>query len=129
MSRYRWVTRVVLLLPIGACQPSQEDIANGDNPIDALGATARSTRYTSSYWVQQSERRSELWQRAQTACRDADLGARPNCAVVQEVAQFDAMAERSRNRSPSGPATIEPGWNRPSRPGNTLPIPPDSGRH
>lgn len=126
MSRYSLPSSAVLLLMV-ACQPSQGDIANGDDQIQALGATVRSTRYTSSYWVQQSQNRSELWQRARTACQDENLGDRPNCAVVQEIAQFDAMAERSRTRAPSGAATLDPGWTRPGGPRHTLPAQPDSG--
>lgn len=121
MSPYARVLSVASLLLFGACQSSEEDIANGDDPIRALSATVPSTRYTQGYWVQQSENRSEMWQRARATCQNTDLGTKPNCALVQEIADFDDMVERSRNRAPSGAATIDAGWNRPGGPQHTLP--------
>lgn len=121
MSHYVRVLSVASLLLFGACQSSEEDIANGDDPIRALSATVLSTRYTQAYWVQQSENRSEIWQRARETCQNTDLRANPNCALVQEIANFDDMVERSRNRTPTGPATIDAGWKRPGGPKHTLP--------
>lgn len=127
MRPYARILSIASLLVIGACQPSEEDIANGDDPVRALSATVPSTRYAQAYWVQQSENRSEVWQRARATCQNADLGERPNCSLVQEIADFDDMVERSRNRVPSGPATIDAGWNRPGGAQHTLPAAaPDS---
>lgn len=127
MTRHARAFAIASILSLGACQPSDEDIANGDDPIQALSATVPSTRYTQAYWTQQSEARAEVWHRARAVCQEADLGAKPNCALVQEIARFDNMVERSRNRAPSGPETIDAGWNRPGDPRHTLPAAgPDS---
>ena len=120
MNHYRRALIAAPLLWLGACQPSEEDVANGDDPIRALSATVLSTRYAQAYWRQQADGRSQVWQRAQAVCDDADLGEKPNCAPVLGVAQFDAMVEQTRNRPPPPRETRDVQLGRPN-PQHTLP--------
>ena len=122
MNHYVRALIAVSFLSLGACQPSEEDIANGDEPIQALSATVLSTRYAQAYWRQQADGRSDVWQRAQAVCENADLGEKPNCALVQGIAQFDEMVERTRNRPPPPRETRDVQLGRPN-PRHTLPAP------
>ena len=67
---------------IGACQPKPEDVANGDDPIAALEAPVRSTRYDGPYWQQQRLAESDVWRRAVDACSGGQSAQRPNCEPV-----------------------------------------------
>ena len=47
-------------LLVSACGPSQEQLANGDDPIAALGSTVESSRYGAKYWTEQMNAASDL---------------------------------------------------------------------
>jgi hypothetical protein len=62
---------LLLATAVGAassCQPKAEDVANGDDPIAALDARVRSTRYDGPYWQQQRLASSDVWRRAVATC-------------------------------------------------------------
>jgi hypothetical protein len=79
-----------------ACQPRADDVANGDDPIAALEAPVRSTRYDGAFWQQQRLAHSDVWQRALTACSADKAPRRPNCDPVvanQSAEQGNAQAD------------------------------------
>jgi hypothetical protein len=67
-----------------ACGQSPEDLANGDDPVAALEASAPSTRYDSAYWANEAQSGSQLWTQAVEKCSDEKFATTPNCAVVAE---------------------------------------------
>jgi hypothetical protein len=77
------VLGVVLLL---GCRASEEDLANGDDPIAALGATVESSRYGEKYWQEQIQADSDVWREAVAYCADSERANYPNCEVVNRVA-------------------------------------------
>lgn len=80
---------------IGACQPKPEDVANGDDPIAALEAPVRSTRYDGTYWQQQRLAGSNVWLRAVDACSGEQSTQRPNCEPVLANARAQAGNTRA----------------------------------
>ena len=68
-----------------ACSPSAEDVANGDDPIAALGSTAESSRYGLNYWTKQRDAKSDIWTRALAYCEPAERANYPNCETVRQV--------------------------------------------
>lgn len=80
---------------IGACQPKPEDVANGDDPIAALEAPVRSTRYDGPYWQQQRLAGSDVWRRAVDACAGEQATQRPNCEPVLANARLQAGNARA----------------------------------
>jgi hypothetical protein len=80
---------VVLLLisaVLPACAPSAEDVANGDDPMEALAVPHLSERYDVTYWTQTSFVDEELWERAVDFCEGIeDPRDYPNCNVVRSV--------------------------------------------
>ncbi|MGH7576218.1 MAG: hypothetical protein ACREM1_13970 [Longimicrobiales bacterium] len=91
--------RVILLccLVVTGCAPSEEAIANGEDPLEALTVPHRSDRYTTTYWRSTSKDDSELWARAVDYCEDkrADY---PNCEAVRSVAIMERMTEPPEDR-------------------------------
>ena len=86
-----------LVLVLGACKASQEDIANGDDPIKALGASAPSTRYSGPYWSEQRHSQSAVWNQALAFCTPERVAEYPNCQPVMA----NAAAERGNTRADS----------------------------
>lgn len=96
--RYAIVPLAALLLT--GCSKTQEEIANGDDPIAALEATMPSARYTDAYWMQQAETTPARYAEAVQVCEGADLGERPNCATVASAkwtVETMEREEKSRN--------------------------------
>ena len=97
------MTRVCLhsLLTVGtaallvACTARPEDVANGDDPIKALAATARSTRYQGPYWVEQRRTKSDVWQQAVAYCTPERVRELPNCQPVAAAAEAERNAQRA----------------------------------
>ncbi len=79
-----------LLIPLAvwtlACGPSQEELANGEDPIAALESTVHSSRYGSAYWREQLEADSAVWKEARAFCADAQRADYPNCKTVRSTA-------------------------------------------
>ncbi len=75
------------LLALGACGRSPQQIADGPDPLEALGAPALSTRYSVPFWAREVHGGSGLWRRAASFCQGKDLAAFPNCHAVH-VADF-----------------------------------------
>jgi hypothetical protein len=75
----------VIVTPASACRRSDEDVANGGDPIAALRAATPSTRYTATFWKAAADRDSVLWNRAVALCAAAEATQRPNCVDVRLV--------------------------------------------
>ena len=76
---------ITLLVSSLACQPTQEELANGDDPIAALSSTVESSRYGPKYWSEQMTADSETWTKALEYCAPAEHANYPNCEVVASV--------------------------------------------
>jgi hypothetical protein len=100
--RYR-VLSLLLVVTALACGPSQEELANGDDPIASLAATVRSNRYGEQFWKEQRDSRTEQWQRAIAYCEPGERANYPNCEVVNQV-KFLTTPE-----APKNPARSEEG--------------------
>lgn len=69
-----------------ACAPSEADVANGDDPMEALAVPHLSDRYDATYWTQTSFVDEELWAQAVEFCEGIeDPRDYPNCNVVRSV--------------------------------------------
>jgi hypothetical protein len=80
------VTLVLSTASFLGCQASEEDIANGNDPIAALGAAVESSRYGEKYWQEQIQANSDVWQEAVSYCQDSQHANYPNCEAVNRVA-------------------------------------------
>ena len=95
MSRLRLTLPLIALAAAAACAPRPEDVANGDDPLQALSSTAQSTRYQGPYWVEQRRLKSELWRQATTYCTPERTRELPNCRPVAAAAEAERAAERA----------------------------------
>ena len=80
----------------------QAELANGSDPLAALGATVESTVYTTAYWTRQGDSNATLFVRARAYC-DAQWaigsGQKVNCAAVSAAA-FEQSGRRSGPKRP-----------------------------
>ena len=95
---------VALAITMGCASETdrQGDLANGSDPLAALGATVESTRYTTAYWSQQADSNPTLFARARAYC-DAQWasgsGQKVNCAAVSAAA-FEQSGRRPAAKRP-----------------------------
>ena len=93
---------LVTAIGCGSETERQADLANGTDPLAALGATVESTRYTTAYWSQQADSNPTLFARARAYC-DAqwatDSGQKVNCAAVSAAA-FEQSGRRPTPKRP-----------------------------
>lgn len=94
---------------ITACGPQEEDVANGDDPLQALTVGAVSQRYDDAFWGQQRHEDPDLWARAKTYCEDKDVGAHPNCRPVLGLMGLERTLERPRSSSPGLEGSLDLG--------------------
>lgn len=92
-------------LLLSACGPSQEQLANGDDPIAALGSTVESSRYGAKYWTEQMNAASDTWKQAVAYCEPAEHADYPNCKTVGSVKFIGAPG------AVENPARSEKGFN------------------
>ena len=95
--RHGLATLTISLFLAGAtvgCQPTEADIANGDDPIGALTVAALSTRYDGPYWLHQRSAVPGVFGRALTYCKAQSLTERPNCQAVMAAWRFAESLER-----------------------------------
>jgi hypothetical protein len=83
----RTPTQLVLAAAITflACGPSQEELANGDDPLAALESTVESSRYGAGYWTEQMTAKTQVWAEALAYCEPAERADYPNCTTVRSV--------------------------------------------
>lgn len=107
LSRILAVTFAALtaLVTITGCASEtdgQVDLANGNDPLAALGATVESARYTTAYWIQKADSNPTLFARARAYC-DAQWasgsGQKVNCAAVSAAA-FEQSGRRLAPKRP-----------------------------
>jgi hypothetical protein len=77
---------------------TDEDIANGDDPLRALTVPHRSDRYGSTYWTQKSAADSALWAQAVAYCEGRADGDHPNCDAVRQVQIIEGMSGMPEDR-------------------------------
>ncbi len=101
---------IVLMLPvfISACGPTDEDIANGDDPIAALNVTAQSTRYASDFWVREHERNPDRFQEAVAFCEGKEYADFPNCRAVAQAKGVVEAADSPRQEGKTYTGTENP---------------------
>jgi len=80
------------------CVDTEEEIANGDDPLRALTVAHRSDRYTSTYWTQKSSADSTLWAQAVAYCEGRESGDHPNCDAVRQVQAVQQMSRMGEDR-------------------------------
>ena len=104
-----WLNRIAAgfaaALLASACAPSQEEIANGDDPIAALASTVQSSRYGTNYWTEQMRSASDTWSKAVVYCEPIERRDYPNCKTVRAV-KFIGVPAPIEN-----PARSERGFN------------------
>ena len=111
MSRRTLAVPLLLGLSLAGCRPSEEDVANGDDPIKSLSATAQSTRYGPPYWAEQRRVKSAGWLQAVAYCTPERSRELPNCLTVSNLAE----AERGNARADSMLRSIGESAKRPIR--------------
>jgi hypothetical protein len=85
------------LLAVG-CVETEEDVANGDDPLRALTVAHPSDRYGSTYWTQKSDADSALWAQAVAYCEGRADGDHPNCDAVRQVQVIKGMSDMPEDR-------------------------------
>ena len=110
MTRSLLILGTTLIL-VGGCKPSQEDLANGNDPLESLRATVASTRYGPPYWAEQRRMRSAAWTQAVTFCPPDRSRELPNCQTVSNLVE----AERGNAHADSVLRSIGASATRPIR--------------
>ena len=88
------VLAALLFSALTGCAPSQEELADGDDPLAALTAEVPSTRYDGPYWMAQYQTGRDLFDEAVRYCMEEAQRGRPNCAPV--LAASDLYESMSR---------------------------------
>lgn len=106
---HRNVALVALAALLGslalACGPTQEEIANGDDPMAALESTVKSSRYGAAYWTEQMKGDTGVWNEAVAYCEPAERANYPNCELVRST-KFVGVPGQVEN-----PALSDEGFN------------------
>jgi hypothetical protein len=98
MRIYSWLTVITLTIALPGCKESNEEIANGDDPLRALTVPFKSARYTSTYWTRKKIQEKDLYAQALAYCKDRNDGEHPNCDVVRYVDMIDRMSTMPEDR-------------------------------
>ena len=108
------VSLVAAFCAIGGCVSQSEreaELANGADPLKALGATVESTRYTAAFWTQQADSNPSLFARARAVCDSqwaSNSGQKVNCGAVA-AAVFEHSGRRTApKRARRDPRTMGP---------------------
>ena len=111
---WRIVALVAAVCAIGGCDSEadrQAELANGDDPLKALGATVESTRYTTAFWTRQGDSNPLLFARARAICDaqwTSNSGQKVNCGAVA-AAVFEHSGRRTAPKRPRrDPRTMGP---------------------
>ncbi|MGH3440824.1 MAG: hypothetical protein ACRDUY_02030 [Nitriliruptorales bacterium] len=102
-----WPVILLCCSAIIGCAASNEDIANGDDALEALAVPHRSERYTTTYWRHTRADDRELWAAAVDYCEDkrADY---PNCEAVRHVDMMERMTRLPEERPDTFSLRISP---------------------
>jgi hypothetical protein len=97
------LTAALITITLFGCGPSDEEIADGGDPLAALRVSALSVRYDGRFWQAQHAQSPTRFAEAIAYCTSESeagrLGERPNCEPVMMAAEFIRNVERER-RSP-----------------------------
>lgn len=110
----RWLTVLLISIAVPACNQSDADVANGDDPMQALAVPHLSERYDVTYWTQTSARDKDLWAQAVSFCEGKDPREYPNCNVIRSVEilmprPVEGQADSTSLRiEPMAPDTFDP---------------------
>jgi hypothetical protein len=75
----------------------------GGDPLASLSEPTFSNRYTSGFWAEERDRKSELWSRAVVLCGEAAARhSLPNCTIVAVVAGGGARERLAREELAEG---------------------------
>ena len=95
-----------LVFIVVGCADADEEIANGEDPLQALTVAHRSDRYGSTYWTQTSIADSALWAQAMAYCEGKSSGDHPNCDAVHQVQAVEQMSRMPEDRPNDFPLTV-----------------------
>ena len=98
MIAQRWLPFFVLSLSLAGCVETDEDVANGGDPILALSVGHPSYRYTSSYWTQTMGEDPELWAEAVAYCEENNDADHPNCDAVRGAQMMERLSRPPEDR-------------------------------
>ena len=88
-----------------ACGPSQEELADGDDPLAALESTVESSRYGARSWTEQMTAKTQVWAAALAYCEPTERADHANCKTVHSVTFIGVP------RAVGNPARSESGFN------------------
>jgi len=80
MKRSRGARLFLLAAALSGCT-----LDTATDALNSLGASRFSTTYHSGFWAAEAERKSPLWEKAQSYCRAPEHADAPNCRVVVAV--------------------------------------------
>ena len=95
-ARFLAAVFATFTLALAACNPSDEEVATGDDPIAALAVPVPSTRYTGDFWRRDYAESPERFERAVAYCQDKSPDAYPNCAPVLQARNIIEAARSPR---------------------------------
>lgn len=98
MSFPRCILFLVLALSLVGCAETEEEIANGDDPLSALSVGHLSDRYNSSYWTRTMSEDPELWTQAVAYCEENNDANHPNCDAVRGAQMMERMSRPPEDR-------------------------------
>ncbi len=108
MRAWRAVLGAVLVAALASCRPTAEAIAEGDDPLAALGAPVASRRYDGPFWAREAHGHSLVWQRARALCAERADEDLPSCRIVGIVARWEGPPSLPALRVPR-PPVLSPG--------------------
>ena len=80
MKRSRGARLFLLAAALSGCT-----LDTATDALNSLSASRFSTTYHSGFWAAEAERKSPLWEKAQSYCRAPEHADAPNCRVVVAV--------------------------------------------
>jgi hypothetical protein len=86
------LTLAALLLPAAACAPTQQQIADGHDPLRALTSAADSRLYDLAFWARVERAGGPLWRQAVAFCAPHAESAYPNCRSVRMAGWWSTPA-------------------------------------
>ena len=93
----------LVLAGLLGCRPAAERLADGRDPLAALGSPAESRLWDLAFWVEQQGTGSELWRRGFAFCRRHPGAAYPNCRTVRIASWWTGPAPAA---APARPAAL-----------------------
>jgi len=80
MRRSRGARLFLLAAALSGCT-----LGTATDALNSLGASRFSTKHHSGFWAAEAQRKTALWEKAQSYCRAPEHADAPNCRVVVAV--------------------------------------------